>query len=232
MSSLFSPGSALFERASLEIAFASVATASVRQFLDQVIALAGPTGRLNSGEVHGAWNQVAWTLIEFEAGYLGLPTVYRDRVIHSDVLRERMAVLKGQSLPDLVFSSASAALRENPADLRQVLSLDSSTASLTAGLGFLGRTWRAILNAFVRTESTALKNSKMMFTLLDKGVRDKRWVAHHDDKTRPTHLAVDGMVTSLNQPFQVGGSMLLYPGDHTGPAQEVLNCRCVIVGVR
>ena len=62
-------------------------------------------------------------------------------------------------------------------------------------------------------------------------VKFKRWVSNHDDRTRPDHLAADGQVQLKDDPFQVGGSLLDAPGDPSGPASQVANCRCVMVGV-
>lgn len=53
-----------------------------------------------------------------------------------------------------------------------------------------------------------------------------RWLATEDDRTRPTHRAVDGQTTPFGMPFTVGGFPMLYPGDPAGPASEVINCRC------
>lgn len=59
----------------------------------------------------------------------------------------------------------------------------------------------------------------------------KVWIATDDRRTRPTHDEADGQRTLLRSPFQVGGAQLLFPGDPTGPAQEVINCRCTILPV-
>lgn len=53
----------------------------------------------------------------------------------------------------------------------------------------------------------------------------KTWLATSDRHTRPTHAAADGQTVRLDQPFQVGGALLDYPGGD-GPAEEVINCRC------
>jgi hypothetical protein len=55
---------------------------------------------------------------------------------------------------------------------------------------------------------------------------EKQWIATEDTRTRLTHREADGQLQPLSQPFEVGGSQLQYPGDPTGPADEVINCRC------
>lgn len=57
----------------------------------------------------------------------------------------------------------------------------------------------------------------------------KIWLATEDERTRPTHRAAEGQRRRLNEPFEVGGAQLRYPGDPLGPADEVINCRCTTV---
>lgn len=54
----------------------------------------------------------------------------------------------------------------------------------------------------------------------------KEWVATTDARTRESHLEVDGEVVAMSGAFNVGGALLRYPGDPSGPAEEVINCRC------
>jgi hypothetical protein len=55
----------------------------------------------------------------------------------------------------------------------------------------------------------------------------KVWVSTEDDRTRPTHAEANGQQQPLDQPFQVGDALLQFPGDPSGPPEEVINCRCV-----
>lgn len=54
----------------------------------------------------------------------------------------------------------------------------------------------------------------------------KEWEATEDSHTRPTHHAADGQRVPLNEPFVVGNSHLMFPGDPIGSTEEVINCRC------
>lgn len=231
---LFSPGLAMSKRATLERDFDLFVTDSVEGFLREVIGMVGPRNQLSSGQVHGAWFTVVHRVQAFTASYMGFEDPLDGRPVTNDYLRAQKARLTMDPLPDLVYSTARSVLAENrgPAALRQALSLDTGSTVLTAGLGVIGRAWRAIVSLFVRTESTAMKNTVTMFKLLEKGIANKKWVAHHDERVRFTHGEVDGQVRPLNQPFQVGTALLQYPGEERGPAQEVFNCRCVIVGAK
>lgn len=55
---------------------------------------------------------------------------------------------------------------------------------------------------------------------------EKLWIATMDSRTRDTHFAADGQRAPLKGKFTVGGVQLDRPGDPTGPAREVRNCRC------
>lgn len=70
--------------------------------------------------------------------------------------------------------------------------------------------------------------------LSDQGVVQKKvWIATPDDRTRESHIDIDGEEVDINETFSNG---LMYPGDPNGDASEVWNCRCSmrdhIVGFR
>jgi hypothetical protein len=48
-----------------------------------------------------------------------------------------------------------------------------------------------------------------------------------DHRTRSTHEIADGQRVPLASPFLVGGFQLAFPGDPSGPPQEIIQCRCV-----
>lgn len=54
----------------------------------------------------------------------------------------------------------------------------------------------------------------------------KQWDAALDDRTRESHVAVDGQIRELDKPFSNG---LMFPGDPAGGAAEVINCRCALL---
>lgn len=63
-----------------------------------------------------------------------------------------------------------------------------------------------------------------------KGKKYKTWVDVRDSKERATHLEVGGTTIPIDEPFQVGGSLMLYPKDSSLGAGdgEIANCRCSI----
>ena len=84
----------------------------------------------------------------------------------------------------------------------------------------------------VRTEATSaanfatLKSANTVFPAADMM---KEWIASFDDRTRSTHAEAGASEPiPQNEPFMVGGALMMYPGDPSGPASEVINCRCSI----
>ena len=83
-----------------------------------------------------------------------------------------------------------------------------------------------------RTQTTRLENKaridaysvgdKMGYTMV------KEWVAVNDNRTRPAHRHANGQQVPLDQPFNVGGEELMYPGDSNGSASNIINCRCTM----
>ena len=54
----------------------------------------------------------------------------------------------------------------------------------------------------------------------------KQWDSTLDAKTRDSHVMVDGEIRELDEPFSNG---LMFPGDPSGGAAEVCNCRCALL---
>lgn len=83
----------------------------------------------------------------------------------------------------------------------------------------------------VRTEATAAANFATMqsaTTIFPMEQMQKEWIASFDDRTRSSHSEADGQIVMANDTFFVGGSQMMFPGDPSAPAAEVINCRCSI----
>ena len=82
-------------------------------------------------------------------------------------------------------------------------------------------TWEA--QRIARTEIHNSHNTAVMDTYQELGVEYTMWIAADDERTRDSHLEVDGEI------IPVGGTYsndLKYPGDTDGPIEEWINCRC------
>jgi uncharacterized protein with gpF-like domain len=91
--------------------------------------------------------------------------------------------------------------------------------------------WSNRATVVARTESIGALNAGRFdaFNAMaeDSGEPMERvWLSTIDARTRRTHREADGQRVSLGSPFRVGGFNLMFPGDPTGPPQEVIQCRC------
>lgn len=92
------------------------------------------------------------------------------------------------------------------------------------------------MRTFARTAMTGAQNSGREFAL--KNARDmglnvvKQWMATLDGRTRDSHAKMDGETIKVGDKWHhyKFSNGLRYPGDPEGPAREVYNCRCTLVG--
>ena len=93
--------------------------------------------------------------------------------------------------------------------------------SATEVFGELSNT-RAYLIA--RTETGASVNLGQMATYKASGIEKKEWISTFDDRTRESHLQMDGMIANIDDTFEVpnytdgGIDNMLYPLDPNGSA--------------
>ena len=66
----------------------------------------------------------------------------------------------------------------------------------------------------------------------EQGLSWKKWVAHHDDRTRPAHREADGQTVPATDTFTVGGFRMRYPKDPSAPLHLTINCRCIMAGAK
>lgn len=57
---------------------------------------------------------------------------------------------------------------------------------------------------------------------------EKTWLTFVDNRTRDSHIAVNGEKRHIDLSFTVGGKPMQYPGDPSGGAKETINCRCAV----
>lgn len=88
----------------------------------------------------------------------------------------------------------------------------------------------AVRNA--RTSVTSAENKgrmDMIHDAEDAGVRTKKvWLSVHDKRTRDAHLALSGVEADPDEPFEVFGMKIMYPGDPDAEPEMVYNCRCTM----
>lgn len=91
--------------------------------------------------------------------------------------------------------------------------------------------------ALTETQSIAEKTKEVELANLDDiedlaGIDFSRvWVAILDNVTRDWHAEADGQTAAMGEPFIVMGEPLMYPGDPSGSAENICNCRCASVPI-
>lgn len=163
---------------------------------------------------------------------LGNPlTLLADQAIDTELyLRQARNRLVG--IGDALWFNARAALVEGT-------ELGESIPKLAARVRDAVGVTEGRARMIARTEVHGARNTVAMGTMqrfesaygIPSGVMRKEWQATEDPRTRPTHHEADRQTVPFTEPFTVGGFPLQFPGDPTGPASEVINCRCATFAV-
>jgi hypothetical protein len=236
-----SPGQALSEQASLEKKLERALSDASQEMLLEIKkqALARNLTPANSAQL---WKQAVEKAVGdvLAVGYFAperdlIVTALTRDDLGSEAHFSAMAVMKKAAE---TYPAPSKAEIEKELDF--ALSLDTPTltaagrhrADPVKGARWLGQAWRNRVTRTVRTGFTGFTGfvAQNAFTLAKRST--KTWVSHHDDQTRPTHDAADGQTVAISDSFTVGGELLMYPGDQSGTADEIINCRCVMVSSR
>jgi len=86
-----------------------------------------------------------------------------------------------------------------------------------------------------RTETHSSAMWAQVEAIKDTGLTlRKQWLATKDDRTRTLdsgdfdHADMDGVTVGMDEPFDVDGDLLDFPGDPNGQPGNIINCRCVM----
>jgi SPP1 gp7 family putative phage head morphogenesis protein len=128
-----------------------------------------------------------------------------------------------------IDSTIEAALGES---LSQGLNAGESIGQLSERVRNVMQATRARSMAIARTETGFAFNTGRYEGMKQAGIERQEWLTARDTSVRESHASIDGQVVMLGEPFTLGsGVTILYPLDPSGPASEVINCRCVAVPV-
>ncbi len=115
---------------------------------------------------------------------------------------------------------------KSPADIAKEI--------VATGLGFNKKRAARI----ARTETHSISNFATHEAVKSTRLRmEKEWVAFIDDRTRPEkganpkwdHRKANGQRVGMDDPFDVSGEKLMYPGDPSGSPGNIIHCRCVVM---
>lgn len=205
-----SPGGALSDRHEWETRISALADEAVADFLVRVEAQAREA--LSSAVVLAAANPFSLA---------GIRALWRRLTRRHPILE----VLPEEEMADTAYAEAAEIL---------TTAADSRTVSdrLTTALSYESpdSVWQERTARAARTYATRAYNEAAIDRLHEEGYTSKQWVSRRDERTRHSHRRADGQTVPLHDSFEVGGSLLAYPGDVTGPPSETYNCRCVVIG--
>lgn len=104
------------------------------------------------------------------------------------------------------------------------------TAAIAANIRAIAPQIAGVRAAVIsRTEVHSASQWAQIEAVNDTGLQlRKEWVAALDERTRVDHMDINGTIVGKDEAFEVGGESLLYPGDPSGSAENVINCRCVL----
>jgi hypothetical protein len=121
-----------------------------------------------------------------------------------------------EQIRGLLASSSDMTLSEQATYLEDNLSSPDFNRMRALRIARTESTTGANYGAFLGAESSDYEVGKI-------------WIPIVDMATRPDHAAMDGgLPIGIDEYFEVGSSLMKYPGDPSGAANEVINCRCTI----
>lgn len=154
-------------------------------------------------------------------------------------LSERLGFAIGSFISRVIASKVTQINRTTESQIRSII-----RGGLDEGLGVdkIGKRIRetaapmSALRAHIiaRTETHTAANFGAQTAAELTGLDMKReWVSASDERTRDTseadHRDADGQVVGMKEPFVVSGEKLMFPGDPSGSASNIINCRCSVV---
>jgi uncharacterized protein with gpF-like domain len=141
-------------------------------------------------------------------------------------------------VPDAVYANVRGATMKATTEGWSIDELADRVDGILAEAG--AERWRNRARVIARTEAIGAYNAGTFSGFLSYakqlgGDWEKVWLATHDHRTRRTHAretGADGQRVGLHEHFKVGEGLLMYPGDPSGPPEEVIQCRCSILLAR
>lgn len=132
-----------------------------------------------------------------------------------------------QSSTDTLLHSFEKAIEEGNTPSERALLVQEISALAATGEDGPFSMQRA--QRISRTMSTAAANGGKLEGWKQSAIaKGKKWRSSAGTRTRKTHRKANGQVVDLDQPFKVGNSKLMYPGDPAGNPEEIINCRCTM----
>jgi len=103
----------------------------------------------------------------------------------------------------------------------------------------IAQSLRGVFNKLSKSESLRIANTETSAAygfarheaMTAAGIEYKSWLSSHGPHVRPAHAAAEIKYSAdpipVDEPFIVDGEELMFPGDDSGSAGNVINCQCV-----
>ena len=174
----------------------------------------------------------------YDNGFIGAMYSMQQQGIPLCMPIDQTAVVRAVQLDSKISKGLYTRLGEDVALLKKKIAAEVSRG-ISTGMSYkqvaqqlAGNTSIGFNNAvrIARTEGHRVQTQSAMnaaYSAKEKGADVlKQWDAALDARTRDSHAKVDGEIRELDKPFSNG---LMFPGDPSGGAAEVINCRCALL---
>lgn len=114
--------------------------------------------------------------------------------------------------------------------LRQGLESGEGLNELTARIKTTLGSNRARALSIARTSTAGAVGTGRHAGMGQAGVELKTWITSGDTEVRDSHVSAGTRYAQgipFEQPFEIAGELLMYPGDPAGSAANIINCRCL-----
>lgn len=186
----------------------------------------------------GEWTEIVETRIipEFrtahEIGWSSVlpdsPLVSTDSFIQAQIAQTQNLLVR---IPDEVYNRIFAEISDavNDGDpIKEIAARVEHALDVTASENWPNRAKVIAVTEVNRAGNAAAYAAGLQAERIEGVPMIKKWLDSDDRRVRPTHRHADGQERPLSQPFNVGGSLLMFPGDPVGLPEDVINCRCSI----
>ena len=136
----------------------------------------------------------------------------------------------GRKVTEVTDTTKARIAKLTQAGIDQGLTLPEVAASIRQA-GLIESAFRA--EVIARTESHSAANAGSLESArASEVVQEKEWIFTEDERTRNgensefDHTHVDNV--GIDEPFMVSGEELMFPGDPSGSAGNVIQCRCAM----
>lgn len=172
----------------------------------------------------------------YETGYIGVMYDIAGQGVPLVVPIDQAAAIKAVLTDSKVSNGLYAALGVDLAKLKRSISQEISRgiasslsySDIARNISSVSKAPLSRAKTIARTEGHRIQQTSArdaQYVAKKKGADVvKQWDSTLDGRTRDSHARVDGEIRELDEKFSNG---LMFPGDPSGGAAEVVNCRCV-----